>query len=211
MLDQKGNMKVILVVLVIFFLLMAGFYFLVFQKNTPEINIPKQPAPKKTSRPSPKVTPPESDPYSNWQTYKDTLYKFSIKYPPNWKQSLDKSDYDNSNYHLNFSEPKHFGDLIEIRFLPNPKGLNAYDYFKNEAFKKDLPGWDNYQRPVKNANLAYMDAIKIDGFTGGSGDRGPTVFISKDSMIIEVITQNNTKSGSMIFEQMLETFEFTDN
>ncbi len=155
--------------------------------------------------PSPKESTNSAD-ISNWKTYTDTSYGFSIKYPSTWQQRLDRTEYDDSDYHLFFTS----GDYIEIRILPNPNKLSSLDYFKKVAFRNDLPGWNNTQRPTQTVNLPNIDVIKINGFTGGSGDRGPTTFISKDTIIIEIITQSNTQSGAAIFNQILSTFKFIE-
>jgi hypothetical protein len=119
---------------------------------------------------TPTITPPSSSqsaiiPPKGWTTFTDSVYHYSIQYPANWivpYGSCSGMAFDVYNFDPRVGDggPEYpaGGFKIEVLPLPNPEGLSALDFSKQEAKKTDdsLPCPSYTTKPLK---VAGRDAV----------------------------------------------------
>lgn len=201
--EKKISKKLIIaatILIVLLLILGIGGYFLNLRYQASLI-------PPVTIDPSstPTSTP---DPTKNWKTYTDSTYGFSVQYPPTWIVNEYEDGVGFSSNPNNPQSNESFGDGVSMQFHANPNNITTLDFVKTIRFKEDLPPWKNTER-AKATTFNGLDATKVEDVVGGKGGFGSGFFISYESTIIELLTQNPSDTNEKIFNTMLSTFKFT--
>lgn len=212
----------VLIGIVIIMVIAGGAYFFgksQAPKSQNSVIISQTSQPTITSQPAP--IPDET---ANWETYTNTKYGFSLKYPPDWYAW-------NSGNQVAVSED----DSIYVSFQPkpppgviyggNPGGLvirvrddrnpimNAKEYVDNVIIPAQEPVL-RAKIKIKSANLDKIDAIIVDGVGHATDSFSPImaayiVRSTSDKQAIELMwDQIFNEEDKKLFSQILSTFKF---
>lgn len=157
--------------------------------------------------PCPSTSPNPSDETADWRTYTNTQYGFSIKYPQSWSQYIDSNwNFADLSPDVNTGTPGG-GRLSGVRIgVDDPQGdpthsfnkdrLNAFDLLKKQAID---PSDVHYE------TLNSIQIARSNRGIPGAGNGGPSVYIQKDRIIIEI---SGESLDEKTFNQILATFKF---
>ena len=147
---------------------------------------------------------------SNWKVYKNTNYKYEIKYPKDWHYE-NEIDYKGDKTAVNFYPPgkkktlEYSGD-IKIFYYPNPKALSIDSFFDGSQ------GTGNYTLNEGGESDHLIDFIKAKLFIKikGGFESKPTnlVIPAKDKFII--ISDSYSMYQNELFPKMISTFKLFD-
>lgn len=168
------NWKWILIVVIAVFISATTTYFIAKSKST------QLPTSKTSTTPQPTAIP---DPTTNWKTYTNSKYSFSLKYPQN------------------FSE--------ESQGKENPVALQLSDGQRSINFIIFTPK-TNIQTPT-NAEEITIDGQSAKKFVQSEPNSQVEVHINYGDYLYQIIMpiNNETKTQDLIlFNQILSTFKF---
>lgn len=223
--NQKGFTNIVLIILVVVFFGMTGYF--VFRKPitttpqaTPTTNqTPQAPTPVKNNNISPQ-TNPSNDFAENWKTYGNDIYGFEFKYPSAWTLRDGNKDYKptglNNFYQL----------CSKIITTPNER-LGPNDNFigrcEGEYFRVNI--WD--QTAEMKVITNDFTTLKLDKknkitigdksasefiYSGHSEILGGThtwhLFIAQINNYIYSITGDSCMDNKTDCRQILSTFKF---
>lgn len=140
---------------------------------------------------------------ADWKTYSNTTYNFSIKYPSDWTASEVLSGPVAPAVSFRNNQP--FSGEITLYIEDNPQKLSSEEFVEKEAFKNDLPEWENIEKPHEIIQVDGRNAVWFDLITGGSGDFQPVVYLTYGDKVFYF--QGRVEKD--IFNQILSTFKFT--
>lgn len=220
-LEDSNHSKIIPIIIVIIILILVGAgSYILGTKNS-------QPATENIIQTTPIPSPiPTTDPTSNWKTYTNTKYGYSIKYP----SDLFVKDFETATSFTSEPYPTGEGpgplDLIEIASKGNYVNNTFNALFKANQGEDVLEAHsaiDVQVTKLRNTKFGTYDAVEYirDGLTPPKSDlgRGPIgyehhVLIKKnDQEFIDLINQSmnveKTKQRDLIFNEMVSTLKFT--
>lgn len=203
--SQKGFSPILIVLLIVATL--TGGYFLYTQQTKP---LP-QPIPQQTPTPSPApALESESSPSAgttNWRTYVNTKYGFSLRYPEDKNFKVQEN-----NKGISIGTPNSgFGLFISI--FDNPKKLTPRDWIK-ENFNAMYEKTTINGKRVSIENLQLKDKIvanqpaveKTFGELAEFGTGATILFTSPNKEKIFEIS--GSELGVDLLDQILSTFKF---
>jgi len=167
------------------------------------------------------VTPTDisvTDSVDNWNTYYNSKYNFSLKYPQSWEiKTLSKYVAEFIN---NENDPDSSPDIY-VESKENPDNLSIPDYYK-EISELNNKEPDNMYKSNPLENIKDAQTIQIGGYPGFRFDSEPSpylgdrVSISLEGKILEftrLVYQDASKDeiNKKRFEQILSTINFVDN
>ncbi len=217
----KSNLLLLMVGFVIVFLMGIGFekyHVSSFVKRIPLPHIVLvMPTPTPKAKPSPTSTPtPTPNPMSNWKTYTNTKYGFSLKYPADYSTndsitsegdpaaSFEPSTYKNKTALQLQSLPVVQFDVLT--FLPTSTTLpDAYNQLK-------APGFNNKQN-MKIATMSGLETLQFNSTNTQAGSGKPDLYTMaklKDGYIVIFGLTNYQADPLMVsaYNQILSTFTF---
>lgn len=187
---QKGLAPILIVILIA---LAVGGY-LVYSKQTTQ----STPAPKAAS-PVPNGTGETANPDSigaNWQTYVNTKYKYSLRYPDNWRLiTYTQTDdiYKTIGLNPDDSETRQGNELsVDIE-----SGTVA----ERISFHKELGNLNSQPEDLTIADIA----AKRFSTTLSNGDKVTEILLSQGSNLFVVSYKGNYQT---IIQKILSTFKF---
>lgn len=200
---QKGQTQVLILAGIVILIAVAGGIFFLGR-----VTAPKPQLPVATSSPQPSPTPDEtvyteSDETTNWKTYTNTNYGFSVKYP------TDLEVEDRSNQFPPFT----IFLTDKTKQVPYEGGSKINPYALIEVKNSNLSLMD-YINDSKN-NLEYVDKKKV-------GENEFVIAREKFGMIAGQFNRYLIKNGNSVitaanslyaidgqtFDQLLSTFRF---
>ena len=149
----------------------------------------------------------------NWKTYKNSKYKFSIKYPPKWiLEDYTKKPSNNNNYGIIIRTKK---ESLPPRVQIWANRLNYgdyYDYFgtefnylyKDEIVKITFAGRKAKEKPGgydKIVGVTWFKVIHIEDLKGLNWGKGNIISYTADS-------GQKRKESIDTFDLVLSTFQF---
>lgn len=198
-----------------------GGYFLGVNKQQPS-QPPTQPSQSlPTPTPTPTSTPliiPTTDPLitANWKTYANIAFKYSFKYPPDWR--LPQKD-------VYGKVPQ--GNRVLVS-SPDPVGTGQYPDKLNPdsltvgvyILSKTPEIAEYWKKGLKNAKDTTVDGLKAQtgiSFSGTASDMSPedpsshnwTTIIDYDSKIYNISASPLNSKKIDIYYKILSTFKFT--
>ncbi|MBI4136194.1 MAG: hypothetical protein HY481_01420 [Candidatus Vogelbacteria bacterium] len=181
-------------VLIIILAVLAGGGYYVWKNQT---NLPAPPAPSNSDNSfTTAPTPPTDLDTSNWKTYRDDQYGFSISYPKSW--SVDKITEKESGIHIIAPSGKTSFSVIPVV----PDGLNSF------------PGGGILQ--TENIKLLGHTVVKTTRKNLGDPDRPNYITYQFITYQNNGWTKNNyialysiTNSDTVLLESIFSTFRFT--
>lgn len=132
---QKGFAP-ILIILILAAVLLSGYF--IYQKQTKPISSP-EPSPLSTEAPA-KV----EDPTANWETYTNTKYGYSFKYPTNLsiKENIDQDVFVDNNFIRVVPVPQQYdkthSENITQEELETAQKAPLNEYFINPVTKREF-------------------------------------------------------------------------
>lgn len=167
--------------------------------------------------------PKETIDTSNWKTYSNQEYGFSVKYPEGWvifKEENDsilfvKSDdiqklKEDEKKYIDTNIPYTFGRVISVNFLDNENNLSFEDYAKQNL----LQGGNGYfqkRTTQKGVKGLYVFDSGPNRFGGGFGEY--FLFKTKDGKLCAVwldhkpLAETPDKELSEIFNNIVKSIE----
>jgi len=198
---KKSNKKLFLIVglVILMLVLMAGGIGAYFLMRGQEEASPT-PTPEAVATPTPTASP---DPTADWEIYNSEEYKFSFRYPKNWRLGL---------FPAGGSKSDVFDGGAYIISVDNAKLLNSYDgKFSMISFKPELD--ESLFNPKSEIGKALFNGKEVvtRSFINNVGN---TVVIYTDLNIESLpnfsINTNYRDEDSEIITQILESFEFLE-
>lgn len=194
-------------------LLGSGVTYLALQSKTQQ----PQPTPVAQTQPSPTPTP---DPTANWQTYANTQYGFSIKYPSSWKPYEYKPG---DQYLFDLGIIPNINDIMTRSPHSNPRWGLTITIFTSTFSEESL-------KQSRSDKPSSGDTIYFSGYTsqpitffGVPANKSYKIFSDVIPDYDTNIALNNGKHGWVfgypntdfqgnhenIYDQILSTFKFT--
>jgi len=221
--NKKGSVLLILITIIIILILALGIYIYYSHNNTAS----KVQSNSTSSNIQSNQTIPDT---SNWQTYKDEVYGFEIKYPNNSTVSNVTLNYENTNGTSVYIKPpfssgktKLTDKTLELSLFYN-KGITSEDIIQ--------PGCNNtannktYTKVINGINFSVTNSgFDVTQGTPGInyfGSEADTEYCTSNKLITLRITyqltydKNSTlpdfdsNNESEVLNQMLYTFKFTN-
>ncbi len=156
-----------------------------------------------------KPTPTPADPTSDWKTYTNTKYAFSIKYPSTWKLK-EKTTEIGSDF-VNFQSPNGYGLGISFQQKDDknqmgPSGIAAGEFIKRGNIQFG-------ETTISKDVLVYKEKDKQVWYNGVS-----TFVVGNTKFSISLNNNQSTdyentsldKETELTTDQILSTFKFTD-
>ncbi|OGD57328.1 hypothetical protein A2V71_00715 [Candidatus Berkelbacteria bacterium RBG_13_40_8] len=175
---KTGALKWLLTSLVIVVLGAAAFFYYVY--------IYKKAQPTTT-------TTPDTSETANWQTYKNTIYGYSLKYPEGWE--VDEKDVADVKFSKKPKDATLASDqkiLFEVKSASTGKGTKTADWVKDEL--KDTP------YSAAESLLGGKEAITITQ----TSDQTQEVFLIADDTKYRLLQAEGTKED---FGKIVKTFK----
>ena len=191
-------------------------YFKFSQKQT-------YPSPSTVNRElaTPSVSPsPTTDETINWKTYTSSDFKFSLKFPPDWKPALNSSTADINT--IIFSAPDngeiatppevipahYYARIVEVKVQNTDRSLTITD------LKTDINNIASPNTAIEDIKIDNKNALRIKNIPGGGiteiwTSNGNRRYYLSHFEGVEVNKVDNPKY-SKIFDQILSTFRFLD-
>jgi hypothetical protein len=158
------------------------------------------------------------DPTAGWNIYSDTLYGYSLKYPPTWIVSRISTDPEERQRRVDFlSAPLQTGRdlpvMVSVTVYENPQRLSASEWVQRDI-ERLAP---NHRRNVELEHLyvAGAPAVRVVGFPSAFGTMD--VFLTKDFYTYLIsLTPYDPKGGQAmqdrvsLLDLMLSSFEPRD-
>lgn len=202
---QKGFLLPIIGVILLIVIVSSGAYYLGRIKSTTSPKIEKV---TPTLQPSSTVSPisPTIDPTTNWKVYKNTIYKFELRYPSNW--SLKEKTTEVSPDFVVFQSPNEFdlgisfkqkGDKSQLA----PSGISAGD-FVNRGNTKFADITVSKDVLVYKGNDKAIWYNHVSEFTVGD----IVFFASLNNRSIDYEGNSFNKETEQIADQILSSFKF---
>lgn len=208
--SQKGQIQVLIVVLVVGLLALGGYLVYTNYSNN-RIKLPA--ATQFTPQPSPSPT----DLTANWKKYTNNELHFSFKYPANLKltesKSTSRSNYQDKVTFLNLSA----GSLqFNLSFEPNPKNLTIDKWLLERIEQErleceiDCPGFSN---PTERLIVAKKEAVFQEL---GSVVPSINIYLPLDNKTVIWASAINppkmvpTEEDKKLLISILDTFKFTN-
>lgn len=201
--NPKGKWLKILIVAVIVIILIslpAGIY--VLNKNSASKS---QTISVITQSPTPAI-----DDISNWKTYVNTKYGFSVKYPSDFS-AQDANDENDSWFHRTMickctkETVGAFDGPVVIEVIDNPTGKSI-----EEIIKEDFGFVGNPQfQPITIDSITSKRTAILPGLISTD-----SVFVNKGSKIFYISLVGNPNQigiSTKTFDQMLQTFKFANS
>lgn len=191
---RRFNPILILVVVILLVLVGVGGLFLGKSLNGPQ----KSTQPAAYSLPT-QIPTPTPDPTANWKTYSNTLAKFEIKYPAEWKEKTSPT----SGLPVFYSV-----DEKEVLFYNfGPKGgMSMGDTIDN--FCKG-----RHMKEIRRLFLDNFPAVYCQDPTLEPNRIFNQVLVQKDDFQIEIngdFVKEDSENSLKIYNQILSTFKFLD-
>ncbi|MBI2049417.1 hypothetical protein HYT32_00675 [Candidatus Roizmanbacteria bacterium] len=193
---------IILIVLILIAVVGAGGYFLGANQNQVGQNQPQPVTPITPSSPTP--TPDE---IAKWKTYINTKYGLELKYPSNFE--IAESSVDNVFYIQTVGWTTDKTTLvdsyqIQITYLKD-KIYSAEEYMELDSDKIPPLPHPDFTKTTINRISTIIKSYKDESYFAWGGNK--QYYLYKDSK--GVILDGSGKNHK-IFDQILSTFQFTD-
>lgn len=185
---QNNFLTIILSILLLISVSIAGYFAYQTQKLVKELTLLK-------SSPTP-VSSSEStlDPTTNWKIFIHPTYKYQFKYPADWTAKINSNAQAESLFGPNATQNSGIGG-VEVRELEiEPKDF--YKLTESKVISSDLLRVND----INGYRYEYQNIMKSNGF----------VFKHSDGLIYNVYINTEDEAQLKIFDQILSTFEFTD-
>lgn len=191
---RKFNPILIFAAIILLLVVGAGGIFLGKSLNT------SQPSAQPTVAPLPTQTPTLTfDITAGWKTYSNTLAKFEIKYPAEWKEKTSPS----SGLPVFYS-----ADEKEVLFYNfGPKGGMSMENTIDNFCK------GRHMKEVRRLFLDNFPAVYCQDPTLDPNRIFNQVLVQKDDFQIEIngdFAREDSENSLKIFDQILSTFKFLD-
>jgi len=213
---QKGFAPLIIVIILAIVGIVAAYYFGSMKGNV--LLAPTQTPTSVTTNAPSQITPttkPTSDPTTNWQSYTNSKYSFSFKYPLDYK--VTASPVTGNQYNVivdqktNTSEAGLVPIQLSINMATNENGNSLVITTIKEAEAHYIKSFSSNSVTRKDITVANHPAISITGVLAGPGPGEGSflhhtfVQLNKEVLIIQL----GNKSYQSVFDQILSTFKFT--
>lgn len=225
--NQRGNLPIILGVLVLLLLVGGGTYYLSTQRNTSQSSQVANPSPNASQQTnvvtSPTTKPITTDNISDWKNYTNSAQKYSVKYPSDWTVANLESG---NRIHFRKVYPElgpHTDHSIYVTLQENKDGLSLKDWVTQNVV--DPAARDYKKQNVDNSitrETIMKDGKTIEVVTGAhlpaAYDSLHAYFIV-NNMVVEMALwpynggQYETdfdKKGKEILYNMVSTFQSTN-
>jgi hypothetical protein len=195
--------KILLVLVAVFFT--STLYLLYLNFSTPKLQLSFTP---KTGN----LIIPTPAPESNWKTYENKQFGFSLKYPNTWKtNSTSAENIFNIIEFLLQDNSKNTG--IYISYSNNPKKLSIPDYYHYFTSNSDMVITDPFNSESKPEKIIIdnHEAYRI-GMVGAVPTETIAIRIS-DEKILNIhrnIYDISSDEYKNIFNQIISTFKSTN-
>ena len=197
---------------------LAGVSLLAYQNMQLQRQIAilqSQPTPTPSVANPPLAETPTVDPTSSWKTYTNDKFKFSIKYPLDWRvlsQNIKNDNWTSATFFQAYSPGTILQErepFIEMVFSVNALKPEVYSIDKQTiSYSKDFGGEPSEIEAYKIGTFQGK-AISVKGSVGNIDRRA--VFIEKDNLIyhIDLLWKSGQQGFETTMDQILSTFKFT--
>lgn len=223
---EKGQALILIVVAILVLVaIAAGVYYFGKQNSSQPRNTPIVSESQKPSTPSSTTT---KDEFSDWKTYTNKKYGYSVRYPADWLMtegestavdipkihsfSLTKTDKTQNQVDL----PGDFKDdakyVISIRVSPNSSNYTAQEYILQNVSPESQ---EEFKKELQDIIVGGGKGVKLLQAAAPASGLATTIYISHANKIYEfsygAMAHQETHTKFMnIFDQILSTFKFTD-
>ena len=224
---QKGQTGILILTGIVILIAVAGGIFFLGR-----VSVPKPEAPVATSSPQPSPLSTETpaqveDPTTNWKTYTDSQYKFTLKYPPELELELidGVNNFKQVSLHEKAREPGINVTPIIIRVLGKNIQNAAYAVQQRQDAEKMLELKQGESMQVIGTMFTRTVDTDIDGITAATyaGRAVPgypaeilpyekrIIFTKGNDLYVLLVTplgNSETDKFTDYFNQILSTFRF---
>ncbi len=221
MLNQKGNLALILSLLVVLVGVGAGTYYLGIKQGTSStISQTPNPTPTVTSSSSPQaVSSSKPSNLSDWQIYTNSKYHFTLSYPSDWKAigvapgagniTLSPQN-DNISISPLSQENSQMLDNLGVEVRPAKDEGGDFDNWVNSAKTSQ------YYKVLKESTrvVGGIKATVVEGIFGSTGSSNrfltTTFFHTPDNnYFISIVTSDSEDKGRQEeFEKIISSLKF---
>lgn len=209
--NQRGNSLIILGVIMLLLVVGGGAYYLGIQKNScNEVNQNAQqfnPTPTLTFEPSPSTNNQTTN--SDWKTYTNTTYKFSLNYPYTLKVSSN-GDFAADLIDQNIEQKDITPSNIKVRISVNQSSKNfekIYSAPNNSVISEEQHALDATFTKVRNRMIGGFKAVDFTyDVPGNQTEKSYTkgTIIDKNGILIEI---SSWASETTDIEKIVNTFQ----
>lgn len=152
---------------------------------------------------------PLPDPYSNWKTYTNKTYGFSLRYPPQWNiKTYD--DYSADFYTVDPDSKEATPGTAVVRFLRSSEKADVAEFNKIQKLEEGsqfAEPLDVRSQVTKIKNFEISRLLSIDyvidrAFSALEGPRGEfshIISINKEGTILKFVSRSDTKEQQTRF------------
>lgn len=145
---------------------------------------------------------------SDWETFDNATFGYSIKYPPNWEENTQMSNENTLSNTTEISKAPNNKTLNTLVIQTSPEEENAaLTASQIVSSSRTLSGWARPPK-IELKKLGGGDAQVIQGELSGKW-RAYVVIWYKNTVIQMTWDDEVTKGEDQVFQNMLASFEFT--
>jgi hypothetical protein len=142
---------------------------------------------------------------SDWKTYSNKVYKFSIQYPKDWEyRSISDTFVRFLSSSKDFNNPYSLGN-VEVEIKENPRQLSSKDYFNGRNYA-DL--YSDARTGIEDITINGVFGTRFNGVIGMVTSDVVVIRTEDTFYILSLLKHSTTGAEESAEEQMLQSFTF---